>query len=106
MVRSPSRGNGERIVAVRDFSGLVSSPWALARAAAIAPMLSLERCIGALHLHHFKADRARLRAFGPQTIPAGLLGVLPHQFFQVVLAAFMLLVGWPGPAEHGCKLRP
>src|SRR5882724_4657676 len=63
-VWSPSRGNGERMVAVRDFSGLVSSPWALARAAAMAPMVSLERCMVRLHLHYLEAYGARFRAFG------------------------------------------
>ena len=47
-VRSSSRGKGERMVAVRVFSGLVSSAWALAKAAAIAPMRSLDWCMGRL----------------------------------------------------------
>ena len=44
-VLSPSRGNGDRMVATSDFSGLVSSDWALASALAIAPIDSLERCM-------------------------------------------------------------
>jgi hypothetical protein len=40
-----SDGGAER------FLWIMSSPWALARAAAIAPMVSLERCIGRLHVH-------------------------------------------------------
>jgi hypothetical protein len=32
------------MVATNDFSGLVSSDWALARAPAMAPIDSLERC--------------------------------------------------------------
>jgi len=49
---------GETMVAVCDFSGLVSSICALARAAAIAPMVSLERCMGRLRLlENVEADR-------------------------------------------------
>jgi hypothetical protein len=61
----PLAGNGERIEAIRDFSGLVSSAWALARAAAMAPIDSLERCIGYLHVHQIKTDGAGFRAFCP-----------------------------------------
>jgi hypothetical protein len=49
---------GERTVAVRVFSGLVSSACARASAAAILPMRSLERCIRPLHLKRTEADRA------------------------------------------------
>src|SRR5271157_1380418 len=57
-VRSASRGKGERMVAVSDFSGLVSSTWALARAAAMVAIVSLERCMGgALHAQEIKAHR-------------------------------------------------
>ena len=44
---TPLAGKGERMVAVRDFSGFVSSACARASAAAIAPMVSLDWCIGA-----------------------------------------------------------
>ena len=43
------------MVAVSAFSGLVSSPWALASAPAMSPMASLDRCIG--HLEKVKTDR-------------------------------------------------
>jgi hypothetical protein len=49
------------MVAVSDFSGLVSSAWALASAAAIAPMVSLDRCMAAPVIildEKIKADRA------------------------------------------------
>src|SRR5262245_35317084 len=42
-----SRGKGDRMVPTTDFSGLVSSTWALARAAAIVAIVSLERCMAA-----------------------------------------------------------
>src|ERR1035437_7039772 len=80
-------GDGEWMVAIRDFSGLLSSPWALASAAAMAPMVSLERCMVRLHLHHLKADRPRFGPFGAQAMSDRLLGVLRHQLFHVGLAA-------------------
>ena len=46
------------VQALTDFSGLVNSAWALASAAAIAPMVSLERCIGALRVDEVEAHRA------------------------------------------------
>src|ERR1035437_3963150 len=94
------------MVAMRDFSGLLSSPWALASAAAMAPMVSLERCIGQLRIHEVKADGPRFGPFGAQTVPNGLLGILRHQLFQVGLGAFMFLVGRAGSAVHGRELRP
>jgi hypothetical protein len=48
-----------RMVATSDFSGLVSSTCALARAAAIEPIVSLDRCTVLLS-EEMKADRARL----------------------------------------------
>ena len=41
------RGKGDRMVATSDFSGLVSSNWALARATAMVAIVSLERCMAA-----------------------------------------------------------
>src|SRR5882724_505685 len=56
------------MVAIRDFSGFVSSAWALARAAAMAPIDSLERCMVHLQIHQVKTDGAGFRAFGPQAV--------------------------------------
>src|SRR6266404_619427 len=61
-LRSPSRGNGERMVAVRDFSGLANSICALASAPAIAPIDSLQRCMTDLRHLEIKADGAGLAA--------------------------------------------
>jgi hypothetical protein len=33
------------MVATSDFSGLIRTAWALARAAAMVPMVSLDRCM-------------------------------------------------------------
>ena len=92
-----SRGNGERRVAVRVFSGLVSSLCALASAAAIAPMVSLVRGMAGLQgFQGLETDGAGLRALGLQTVPSGLPGVLRHQFFQLGLGRLVLLVGRAG----------
>src|SRR3954452_16630459 len=90
------------MVAVNDFSGLASSIWALASAAAMAPMVALERCIGELHIHQVKTDRARLRALGPKPTPGRLLGVLRHEFLQLGFHSFVREEVGPGTAE-GCR---
>src|SRR5262245_9592310 len=43
------------VVAVSDFSGLMSSAWALAKAEASAATVSLDRGMGRLHFQHIKA---------------------------------------------------
>ena len=45
------------MVAVRDFSGFAISAWALASAAASAPIRSLERCMTGLQFQNLKAVR-------------------------------------------------
>src|SRR5450631_1040515 len=94
------------MVAVNDFSGLVSSPWAFAKAAAMAPMVSLLRCIGQLRVHEVKTDGARFGALGAQTVPGGFLGVLRHQLLQLGLDALVLLIGRAGAAVGGGEFRP
>ena len=47
------------MVPTSDFSGLVSSPWALASAAAKLPIVSLDRCsMAILHFEEIEADGA------------------------------------------------
>src|SRR5262245_24613650 len=58
-VRSSCCGNGDRMVATKDFSGFVSSACALARAVAMAPIESLNRCMEPL-----------LPAFGGEEVKA------------------------------------
>src|SRR5215210_4822127 len=94
------------MVAVSDFSGLVSSIWALARAAAMAPIVSLERCIGHLQLHEVKADGTRLRAFGTQPVADRLFDVLRDQLLQLGFRVFVREEGRPGTAEAACELCP
>src|SRR5260221_12816471 len=94
------------MVAVSDFSGLASSIWAFARAPAIAPMVSLQRCMTGLRLHEVEAHRARFRAFGPNAVPDRLLGVLGHQPLKLDLCGFMIEEGSPGLAKHASEFRP
>src|SRR3954449_12670125 len=47
-------------VPTSDFAGLVRSSCALARAAAMVPIDSLERCMTALHDHEVETDRSGL----------------------------------------------
>src|SRR6516164_1831850 len=94
-LQSPSRGNGDRIVATSDFSGLVSSACALASAAAIAPIDSLERCMAILHLEKIETDGAGLRALGPHSVADCLLGIVGHEAFELSLGFLMLEIGLP-----------
>src|ERR1700674_5157873 len=90
------------MVAVSDFSGLVISDWALARAAAMAPIESLERCIARLHFQEIEADGAGFRALGPDAMAGRLLGVLRHQPFQFGLGILVLQKGHSGlPKDPG-----
>src|ERR1039458_9350747 len=89
-VRSPSRGNGDRIVAVSDFSGLVISACALASAAAIAPIDSLERCMTALHFQQIEADGAGFGSLGTDAVADRLLGIVGYKSLELGLGLFML----------------
>src|SRR5438874_8471236 len=94
------------MVAVSDFSGLTSSIWALARAPAIAPMVSLQRCMTGLHLHEVKTHRTGFRALGADPMPERLFGVLRHQLLQLGFRCIMLEMGRAGLAEHARQFRP
>src|SRR6266852_4615159 len=94
------------MVAVSDFSGLMSSAWALAKAEASAATDSLDRGIGGLRLQHIKAHGARFRALGPQPMPDGLPGILGHQGFELAFGPFVVEKGAPGVAEERGELRP
>src|SRR5664279_5814461 len=94
------------MVAVSDFSGLMSSICALASAVAMAPMVSLERCMTGLHVKQVKADGTGFGTLGAQAMADGLPGVFRHQFLQIGLGGFVFLVGRTGPAEGGGKLGP
>src|SRR6516164_3638774 len=105
-VRSPSPGRPARMVAVSDFSGLMSSAWALAKAEASAATVSLDRGMGRLHLQHIKAHRARFRALGSHAMPDDLPGILRHQGFELAFRSLVVEKGAPGVAEERCELGP
>src|SRR3974390_2318979 len=94
------------MVAVRDFSGFAISAWALARAAASAPTLSLEYCMPGLQFQNLKADRPRLRSFGPHPVPCGLLGILRDQGLQLRLGPVMVECRRSGQPIEVCKVGP
>src|SRR5262245_47964742 len=94
------------MVAVSDFSGLMSSAWALAKAEANAATDSLDRGMGRLALEHIKAHRPRFRALGPQAMPDGLLGILGHQGFELAFRSFVVEKGAPSIAKERGELGP
>src|SRR3954451_1976748 len=94
------------MIAVSDFSGFCSSIWALARAPAIAPMVSLERGMTGLRLLEIKANRAGFRAFGPDAMPNRFLGVLRHQLLQLGLGGIVFSMGAAGLTKHGGEFGP
>src|SRR5271168_3670165 len=89
-VRPGSSYRSVQAVAVRDFSGLVSSIWALASAAASEAIDSLDRCIVDLHLRHLEADRPGLGPIGPDAVAERLPGILRHQPLEFGLRPLML----------------
>src|ERR1700760_1626559 len=93
------------MMAVSDFSGLASSAWALASAAARAPMVSLDRCmIGSLQ--EVKAHGAGLGATGADAMPAGLFGVGWDQFLELGLGGLAFAHSRPGATVNFCKDGP
>src|SRR5262249_21628735 len=100
------RGKGDRTVATSDFSGLVSSACALASAAAMVPMVSLERCMAALHAQDIKAHRTGFGSSGSDAMPDRLLGVLGHKRLELRLGILMLEVSLARAPKHTSEFRP
>src|SRR6266478_2560014 len=94
------------MVATSDFSGLVSSACALASAAAMVPMDSLQRCMAALHAQDIKAHRTGIGSFGSNTVPNRLLGVVGHQGLELRLGILMLEVSLARAPKHASEFRP
>src|ERR1700724_2717624 len=94
------------MVAETDFSGLVSSACALASAAAMAPMDSLDLCMAGLRVEKIETHRAGLRSLGPNPMSDRFLGVLRHQALQLSLGFFVVHERLAGRSEHGGKLGP
>src|SRR5437868_5320403 len=88
-----------RMVPINDFSGLTSCAWALAKAAAIVPIVSLDRCMAILRREEVEADGAGFRALGADAVADCLFGVLGHQRFQLGLRALMVQKGFPSATE-------
>src|ERR1700730_202134 len=105
-LRSPSPGRPGRMVAVRYFSGLTSSAWALAKAEASAATVSLDRGMGRLRLQQIKAYRPRFRALGFHAVSDGFPGILGHQGFELAFGPFVVEEGTAGVAEERRELRP
>src|SRR6516225_866034 len=83
-LRSPSPGRPVRMIAVNDFSGLISSACALDKAEASAATDSLDRGMGCLYRQHIKAHCSRSGASSSHPVADRLLGVLRHQGFELV----------------------
>src|SRR5258708_40215957 len=94
------------MVATSDFSGLVSSACALASAAAMVPMDSLERCMAALHAQDIKAHRTGFGSSGSDAMADRFLGVLGHQSLELRLGILMLKVSFARVPKHARELRP
>src|SRR5215813_9082615 len=94
------------MVATSDFSGLVSSACALASAAAMVPMDSLERCMAAHHAQDIKAHRTGFGSFGSDAMADRLLGVLGHKRLELCLGILMLEVSLARAPKHAREFRP
>src|SRR5262245_8723446 len=94
------------MVATSDFSGLVSSACALASAAAMAPMDSLQRCMAALHAQDIKAHRTGFGSFGSDAMADRFLGVLWHKGLKFRLSVLMLEVSLARAPEHAREFCP
>src|SRR5215471_1074005 len=94
------------MIAVNDFSGLISSACALAKAEASAATDSLDRCMDRLHRQHIKAHCSGSGASSSDPVANRLLGILRHQGFELAFRPLMLEKCLPGVAEKGGKFRP
>src|SRR5260370_26521029 len=94
------------MVAVSAFSGLVSSDWALASAAAMVPIDSLDRCMGGLHAQDIEAHGSGFRPLGPNPMADRLLGVFRHEALELGLGVFVFNKSRPGPPKHPGKFGP
>jgi hypothetical protein len=84
------------MIAISDFSGLVSSACALASAAAIAPMVSLDRCMAPCTLHAFGSGLIG-RLAGRVGLPGATFCPLCHEYLGGTRAP----AGWPRCKSSG-----
>ena len=89
-----------------DLSGLVSSACALASAAAMVPMDSLERCMAALHAKDIKAHRTGFGSFGSYAMADRFLGILGHKGLELRLGILVLEVSLARAPKYAREFRP
>src|ERR1700722_11371665 len=77
------------MVASIDFSGLMSSTCARARAAAKLPMEPLDCCMAILSIQEVKGDGPGFGAVGAHPVSNCSLRVLRHKAFQLSLSALV-----------------
>src|SRR5262245_42054652 len=94
------------MVATSDFSGLINSACALANAAAMVPIDSLDRRMAALHAQNIKGHRTGFGALGSDAMPDCLFGVFRYQAFELRFGALMLEKGFTRAAKHARQFRP
>src|SRR5262249_57467022 len=88
------------------FSGLVRSACALASAAAMVPIDSLQRCMAAPHAQDIKAHRTGFRSFGSDAMADRFLGVLGHKGLEFCLGILVLEVSLARAPKHAREFRP
>src|SRR6266566_3944139 len=93
-VRAPSPGRSVPIVPTSDFSGFVSSDWALASAAASAAIDSLDRCMAGLLFQQTETYRAGSRSTRADAVPECFPGVPRKKRLQFGLGPFVRDVGF------------
>src|SRR4249919_1147680 len=94
------------MVATIDFSGLMSSTCARARAAARLPMEPLDCCMAILGMQELKGDDAGFGALGAHAMPGCLLRVLRHEALQLSLGALVFEKCRVGSSKRAGEFRP
>src|SRR5882757_6361567 len=94
------------MVAVKSFSGFARTPWALANAAAIAPIVSLDRCMVRLITYQIETNCSRFRAFCSHPMANCFFRILWHQLLQLRFCGFMFQERRPGFTVSSSELCP
>ena len=94
------------MVAVSDFSGLISSPCAFASAAAMAPIGSLERCMINFQAQNVEAHRAGLGTFRPDSVTDGFLCIFRQEGLELCLGILVFEVRLSRSPKYAGELGP
>src|SRR6516164_5377158 len=94
------------MVATIDFSGLMSSTCARARAAARLPMEPLDCCMAILGMQQLKCDGTGFRALGAHAMADCLLCVLRHEALQFSLGALVFEKCRVCSSKRACEFCP